>query len=369
MKVRTAFSEAGDINAIIADIKKQIGTFDTRLLLFFASPSIDPDQISSLIRHGFPDVPTFGCSSSGEIISGGVLDKSIVAMAFGPEIITDCTIEVLENIKSDKGQVENAFSAFGKYFNCPAADLPSDEYVGIVLIDGLSMQEERINERIGDLTNVTFIGGSAGDDLAFKQTYVYANGKTLSDAAVLVLIKSSTKFDFLKTQSFRATDKKLVVTKADESVRKVMEINNRPATEVYASAAGVPEKAVADAFFTHPVGLVFEDDFFVRSPQKTEGKSIYFYCSIKEGMELSLLESLDIVKMTREALDRKAKEMEEISAIINFNCILRTLELKNKKQTRAYGDIFKSIPTIGFSTYGESYIGHINQTATMLLFK
>jgi len=58
-----------------------------------------------------------------------------------------------------------------------------------------------------------------------------------------------------------------------------------------------------------------------------------------------------------------------ISAIVCFNCILRTLELKEKKQTEKYGSLFKDIPTVGFSTYGESFIGHINQTAVMLLVK
>lgn len=37
--------------------------------------------------------------------------------------------------------------------------------------------------------------------------------------------------------------------------------------------------------------------------------------------------------------------------------------------TEAYGKIFSDIPTVGVSTYGEEFIGHTNQTATMLVFE
>ncbi|MBS3771470.1 MAG: FIST C-terminal domain-containing protein [Bacteroidales bacterium] len=369
MKVKTAYSKKDTIKDSIEDIKQQIGDFDTRLLLFFASPSLDPEKISAEMQNGFTGVPTMGCSSSGEIVTGKMLDQSVVAMAFGAEIIEDCKIEVVNNLNSDNNQIDTAFDSFGKYFGTSTHDLSPDHYLGMVLIDGLSLQEEAVNDRIGDLTNVTFVGGSAGDDLAFNKTYVYANGATHTDAAVLVLIKSNSKFDFLKTQSFQATDKDVVVTKADESKRKVYEINNKPATQAYAELVGVPEEKVADSFFSYPVGLVFQDDFFVRSPQRTDGEGIYFYCSIKEDMKLKLLNSGNILEYTRDSLNQKKNEMGEISAIVNFNCILRTLELKDKNQTEGYGDIFKSVPTVGFSTYGESYIGHINQTSTMVLFQ
>lgn len=86
-------------------------------------------------------------------------------------------------------------------------------------------------------------------------------------------------------------------------------------------------------------------------------------------MNLSLLESKNIVEDTQAAITKKQQEMPTITGIVNFHCILRTLELENKNQTTAYGNIFKDIPTIGFSTYGEEFIGHINQTSTMLIFK
>ena len=94
-----------------------------------------------------------------------------------------------------------------------------------------------------------------------------------------------------------------------------------------------------------------------------------FYCNVIEGMELSILQSTDMIKDTQEAIANKIKEIGPIAGLINFHCILRTLELEQKKLTKEYGNIFKNIPTIGFSTYGEEYIGHVNQTSTILVFK
>jgi hypothetical protein len=119
----------------------------------------------------------------------------------------------------------------------------------------------------------------------------------------------------------------------------------------------------------NPVGILFEGDPFVRSPQQIKGDSMLFYCGVKEGIELTLLESTDIISDTKNALEKTRSELGSISGIINFNCILRTLELREKGITAAYGELFTDYPTIGFSTYGEQFIGHMNQTATMLVFR
>ena len=214
-----------------------------------------------------------------------------------------------------------------------------DEYVGIVLVDGLIGAEERLMDSIGDMTNVSFVGGSAGDDLKFECTYVYADGKVYTNAAVLVLMKLKTKFEIIKTQSFNVLDAKLKVTKVNENTREVISFNNKPAVQAYAEAVGVSADQAPNYFMSNPVGLVVDqDNVYVRSPQKVEGESIIFYCSIAEGLEVSLLESTDIVKDTKAAVTDKKNKLGEISGLINFNCILRTLELENKEKTGEYGE-------------------------------
>jgi hypothetical protein len=267
-----------------------------------------------------------------------------------------------------RSAIEQAFKGFSAHFGEPAGAMNPGRYVGLLLIDGLAGAEEGFMENLGDLTDVNFIGGSAGDDLKFSATHVYAGGKSYTNAAVLALLKPQTGFSFIKTQSFRNLGKVLQVTKADEAERKVLQFNGIPAAQAYAEALGVPVGQAHDRFMRNPVGLIVEGEPYVRSPQQIKDDAMLFYCGVKEGMELSLLESADIISDTRDALDRTAKQLGGISAVINFNCILRTLDLQQQNLSANYGQLFADIPTVGFSTYGEQYIGHINQTATMLAF-
>ena len=138
-----------------------------------------------------------------------------------------------------------------------------------------------------------------------------------------------------------------------------------------AETLGITPAELEATLGEHPVALVYdENNFFVRSPMKIEGTSIVFYCSVKEGMKLTVLQSGDIVTTTRNDLDKTVKDCGgRIQAAVDFNCCLRTIELSRKNQLKEYSDIFADVPAIGFSTYGESYIGHINQTSTMLILK
>jgi len=357
------------VSDAVKDIADQLKGFDTKQLVFFASSNFRPDAISKAMHGAFPESNVFGCTTAGEIISGKMLQNSIVAMAFNSRAIMDCKIEVIEDIKQSSG-IKRAMDSFADYFKLPVRDMDPREYVGLILVDGLSLAEDVLMQKISEATSVIFIGGSAGDDLKFKTAYVYANGKSYSNAAVLALMKPADRFTFIKTQSFSDLGKHLEITCANEEAREVISINNKPAVAAYAEAVGTSFDEAPKHFMRNPLGLMVEDEPYVRSPQQIlDNGSIKFYGGISEGMELSLLQSTNMIDDTRAALEAAKKELGGMSGLITFNCILRTLELGEKNLSDKYGELFSDIPTIGFSTYGEQYIVNLTQTATMLAFK
>ncbi len=366
--MKTAYSIKTTPEEVSKDIQSQLGPSEPKAVVFFASCAFAPEAISREMQSAFPGVSVFGCTTAGEIISGKMLKRSVVAMAFDDKSLEQISLSLIEDITS-KTAVEDALGVFEKQYGCAMMDFDQEAYVGLILVDGLCKCEEKLIDRIGDLTNVLFIGGSAGDDLQFKQTYVFANGKAYPNAALLALLKPRAGFKTIKTQSFKVLDQQLVATRVNEANREVLEFNGKNAAAAYAESVGVAVEDAPKHFISNPVGLLVDGEPYVRSPQQIKADGMVFYCNMKEKMRLSILETTDIVSDTRDVISATKARMGNIGAIINFNCILRTLELEDKGLADAYGNLFTDIPTIGFSTYGEQCVGHVNQTATMLVLK
>lgn len=368
MTIRIASSGKSAVDEAVHELMDTFGSNNMKVIIYFASTRFAPDEVSAAMQSAFPEAEIFGCSSAGEIAGGRMLKGALVAMAFDVDSIPDVKVEVIENLRR-RIDVRDAFISFERHFGEAADEMKPSEYLGIVLVDGMSGLEERLMDAIGDRSNVFFIGGSAGDDLKFRSTFVYANGRSYSNAAILALLKPAAPFDLVKTQSVREMGIELVVTKANEGRREIMEFNCMPAAQAYAEALGVSVNELAACFPSHPLGLIIDGEPYIRSPIHISGTSIVFQCSSAQGMPLSLLEQTDLVDDTREALARSKDRLGGISGVIVFNCAHRALELEYKKLTDAYGEVFAEFPTIGFNSYGEQLIGHMNQTATMIVFR
>lgn len=87
-------------------------------------------------------------------------------MFLDDDIVEDAASAVVENLRGEVS-VREAFSKLEQHYNAPVSSMDIHKYVGVVLADGLSGAEEQLMEKIGDRTDLFFIGGSAGDDLKF----------------------------------------------------------------------------------------------------------------------------------------------------------------------------------------------------------
>lgn len=366
--IKTAYSQSESVPEAVQAIQSQLDGFEPHFLLVFASSAYDQSLLCQLLQSAFPETQIMGCSTAGEVVSQHLLQGALVVMAFNSEIISDIHLEVVEDL-TDKRCLEGALKGFESHFGVSLNRIDHRAYAGLVLIDGMSMQEERFIESLGDKTNLVFIGGSAGDDLHFQQTHVYANGKAYSQAAVLAVFKPRNGFDVLKTQSFSASERQLVPTQVQTATRTVLAFNDQPAAQAYAEALGVSLCDLPAFFMRHPLGLMADGEPFVRSPQKLNGMAVDFYCRIVEGVPLTLLNPLDIIEDTQQALRSKLAEIGPVQGVIDFQCILRTLQLRQEGKTENYIQLFEKLPVIGFSTYGEAYLGHMNQTSTLFFFK
>jgi hypothetical protein len=367
MAVRQVTSTMAEAQACARDLRQQLGNFSPVFVVFFATSALDSEVLGACLKREFGNVPSLGCTTAGEIGSEGLSKGSVVLMAFDAESVEAAEVRAIENVR-DGASIGACLDALASGFGSTRATLDPSGYFGLVVHDGLNMMEEAVMARLTELCNVPFVGGSAGDDLKFAATTVFANFRPLRDTSVLAIVKPRAPYTVLKTQSFRVLDKVLEATSAQTTTRTVHTFNGRPAAEEYARALGLSVEEAVRSLRKHPVGIVMSDGQpFVRGIQQVRGSDMVFYCQLQQRDRVHVLEATDIVAQTRHDLASSIARLGRCSAIINFHCIERTLELEAQGQTEAYGQLFKEVPTIGFSTYGESYIGHINQTSTMVL--
>jgi hypothetical protein len=357
--------------AVVDALSKQLGGISARAVLFFCSHQHDGAAISSELKKRYPEAEVVGCTTAGELTNTASQTGSVSAIAFGGGKIKRAAGALAKFDRSVDEGMRTALGSMGKALSVDLREVDPKKYVGVILVEGLRGKEEEANEAAGNLApQLSFVGGSAGDNLEFKETRVFYNGQASNDGAAMVLLESAVPFTIVKSCSFKPSGKKFTVTKADVPNRIIYELDGKPVAKVYAEAVGTsPEKLDGNVFMSHPVGLMIDNKPWIRSPQRLlPDGGLKFYCRVLEGMEIHLMNPTGLVDETRAAMASVKKELGQVSGGLTFNCILRRLELDAQKSHDAFLKSFEGMTTAGFHTYGESYLGHINQTLTALLF-
>jgi hypothetical protein len=340
-------------------------------VLYFASSHYDPLDLAGPIAAAFPGSAVIGCSTAGEFTDQVNGSGGISAIAFPHGILAGAVAALGELSHDVAAGTQHAVRLLESSIGVQLRDLDPARHLGFVLIDGMHGCEERVNDTLGNAAPLLeFVGGSAGDDLAFDRTWVAAGDQVSYHGVALLVAESLAPYHMVKTCSFVPTGKILEITEADVAGRCVQRMNGRPAAEVYAEAVGVPMNRLDSAvWMRYPVGLMIDGQPWIRSPQAVIDGGIRFYAQLRPGMRVELMSAGDLVADTRQAFERAGRELGgNIRGAVLFNCILRRLEMEAEGSTSQFFATLQGIPAAGFHTYGETWLGHVNQTLTGVLF-
>lgn len=371
---RSAHSPAGDARTVAENLAVQLSTAgaDPGLVVVFAWPHLDGPGIATELRCLMPETRVVGCSAAGEFTESAIGHGEVSALALPRETVPRVATALVDWSTGATQDVAAAARDLEEQIGVPLRDLDPDRHVGVVLIDGLSDREEEVNAALGRVAPfLSFVGGSASDDQEFTRTWVTTDSGATEHGAVLALLELAAPFTVLKTCSFRPTRRSFTVTRAARSERTVYQLDGRPVVEVYAEATGASPDALDHTLFRrHPLGVMIDGEPWIRSPQAVlPNGGLKFYCQIPEGMTVHLMEPTDMIADTGAAMAAACARLgTPATGALMFNCLHRRLVLDETGRHREFVEAFGDVPLAGLHTYGESWLGHINQTCVGLVF-
>jgi hypothetical protein len=363
LQIRRGSSTATEAHIAVAEIRHLIRQDQTQLILFFCSAAYDLAKLATELRTAFGPIPTIGCTAAGQLGLDGYAKGGLTAISLAGDLTAH---PFAVDLATAESTVQSIADETKRMIEAHRDQRP----FGLLLVDGLSLMEEQLASLLyRHLPSVPIVGGSAGDDLNFKQTHVYVHGAFRTHAAVFTLFLTRLPFRTIKFAHFVPTSDTLVVTHSDPDKRVVYEINGEPAAQVYANLIGVPvDKLDAPTFSMNPLVFEMGGEQYVRSIIRANpDQSLSLFCAIENGMVLSLGRGVDPPATALAAFQRVQDEIGEPALVIGCDCVLRRLEFENRGLLDTMSGIMKHNQVIGFSTYGEQCDGlHVNQTFTGL---
>jgi len=356
-------SSISDASLAVAEIKNDLKISNPAGLFFFCSSKYDLSELSKAFNQHF-DCTVIGCTTAGEIALGYKSD-GLVALVLSDDAFTLHPIPIAD--LQSFGLNEAMKSANTVERNLQHSEhLDGDRMFGFLISDGLAMREEDLIARLNQcFQEIEIFGGSAGDNLEFKETLVFYNSEFHSQSAIFTVIEVKDDFRLFKTQHFIPTNKELITTKVEFKKRIVNEINGEPAAIAYAKINGLdPDNLTTSDFAMYPLMINLANEWYIRSiAEVNPDYSLQFYCAIDVGLPLSVASGQDMLERLNEKTDSIAEEFQEIYFTLGCDCILRRVENINKDSIRDFDETFRRLKFIGFNSYGEQYKGvHFNQT-------
>lgn len=333
-----------------------------RLAIIFGSSWFDQPLLLQGIRSALGNLPAVGESTAGEIVADQPASHSCVVVLLASDAIA-CGIglgEDVDRLPREAGQ-QAAYAAL--------RDFQGSRRSGFVLFgDGLVTSYAAVVRGLQEVlgTSTLIVGGMAGDDLRFAQTYQYVRERVVSRSVVGVLLGGSMKIGVGIEHGFAPISKPRRITRSRANV--LLQLDKRPAASVYEEYFG-PElvqrmrrEGLTRQAIVYPLGIQYEStgQWLLRNVVSFgDDGSLACTGEILEGSWLQLM--IGSRGLALDAAHRAAqhaiRQLNRIECVIVFDSVVRRILLGPQHAAREIARIRDaigpSIPLAGCYTYGE----------------
>jgi len=368
LKSSVGFSQGEDayivgVNAC-QDALTKLGESDADLAIVFSSVQYDQEKMLAGVRSVSKNASVVGCSTAGEIVTTGPLNKRSVAVMLLRSDVIKFVPGVGENIAASP---RAAGKALGDAVKTKAgSELKAFMMFPDVLAGNGADTVRGVLDSLGE--HFPVVGGAAGDDFKFQKTYQYLDDKVYSGAVVGLGLIGNFKMGIGVKHGWIPVGVPQKVTKSAGAV--LHELEGRPAISIYEDYFGAEEakqlrtETLAKLAITYPLGMRIagSEEMLIRDPITVDQYgSITCAAEIPEGSEIQLMlgSREDAIKVAKVAAQNAMEQLagSQPKAVVIFNCIARNKlfgqEHAGEEISAIQEAVGRDTPLLGFYTYGE----------------
>ncbi|MCR5545415.1 MAG: hypothetical protein K6F30_02960 [Lachnospiraceae bacterium] len=364
MKSKSNVSRNSNAKAAVEEVLA--GVTNPEGILFFCDyPRIE--EITEVLKKKYPNAQTIGTAGRGycnDIID----DKNIfIATAFTDEakICAGVMKHLASAPLSDLNNLEKALREIDpKEDNTVCIELCTNNEERLVSTMNVSLSKYRVN-----LLGATTFGTPEG-----KTSKVSVNGKIYENACAFMVIKNTSGKVFVYKENIyaRTNFPTHVATKVNRETKELIQLDNRPAAEVYANDTGVSRDEIVGNVFQQPLGRVLGDEVYICSMYDIgRDGSLVNYKQFGENDAVTVLQLQDYRKVVEDTKSEIRRNCGSIDTMISFNCIYRYLLFEQEGYTDSYlRSMAEVCDNVGYVAGGEQFKRqHVNQTMVCAVFE
>lgn len=344
-------------------VKNQLNSPETDLIIIFASPQYVIPEAQSVITRTLKPKHLVGSSTGGIILSNGVTNRGFAMvginsddMRFGVSAIND-----LKNQDMHLIGFELARKA-AQDLNIPQRE------AFITFSEGIEKNSTQfirgIKETLGGVFPV--LGAVSSDDFKYKKLSQYFQDQILHDSAVGLLLGGSFHMALGCKHGFKPLGKPRTITKIDGYI--IRTIDDKPAIEIYKNFLGteiteLKNLALNSLAAMYPLGFyleeagqyllrniidILEDGSIVCQEGVPQGAEVHLMISNIESCHNAATQAAQLVKAS--LAGRQAKLLLVFESLARHKILGRSAfnEIQAIKEVLGY-----TTPLIGMCSYGE----------------